>query len=242
MSDPAGLLLSVRGEARRMVPPDCAVVAAGIECQRGSKAEAMQATAAELDSLTADLAAQSGVALDAGTGRRTRTWSAQSATTHAERAYDERTGRHELTGRVTAAVAVVITVRAFGLLDALGAVLSAHEAVSVQQVGWHVDWDNPAWPAVRAAAIQAAIRKGRDYAAALGGSLSSVEHIADAGLLQGDNAPRGFAFSSVSARSGGESGAPSLDPVPQELAAIIEARFTAAGVSLAGHRPTRSAR
>jgi hypothetical protein len=110
----------------------------------------------------------------------------------------------------------------------------------VQQVGWHVDWDNPAWPAVRAAAIQAAVRKGRDYAAALEGSLSSVEHIADAGLLEGNNAPREFAFSSASARTGspgGESEAPSLDPVPQELAAIIEARFTAAGVSLAAHRP-----
>ncbi len=136
MSDPAGLLLSVRGEARRMVPPDCAVVTAGIACWRGSKAEAVRAAAAELDSLTADLAAQGGVALDAGTGRRPLTWSAQSATTQAERAYDDKTGRHQLTGRVTAAVAVVITVRAFGLLDALGAVLAAHEAVSVH----HVDW------------------------------------------------------------------------------------------------------
>ena len=160
MSDPAGLLLSVRGEARRMVPPDSAVVTAGIECQRGSKAEAVRAAAAELDSLTADLAAQGGVALDAGTGRRPLTWSAQSATTHAERAYDEKTGRHQLTGRVTAAVAVVITVRAFGLLDALGAVLAAHEAVSVHHVNWQVDWDNPAWPDVRAAAIQAAIAEG----------------------------------------------------------------------------------
>ena len=69
MSDPAGPLLSVRGEARRMVPSDCAVVAAGIECRRGSKAEAMRAAAAELDSLTAGLAAQGGVALDSGTGR-----------------------------------------------------------------------------------------------------------------------------------------------------------------------------
>jgi hypothetical protein len=34
---------------------------------------------------------------------------------------------------------------------------------------------------VRAAAIQAALRKGRDYAAALGGALQSVEHVADAG-------------------------------------------------------------
>ena len=244
MSDPAGLLLSVRGEARRMVPPDCAVVAAGIECQRGSKAEAMQAAAAELDSLTADLAAQGGVALDAGTGRRSLTWSAQSATTHSERAYDERTGRHQLTGRVTAAVAVVITVRAFGLLDALGAVLSAHEAVSVHYVDWQVDWDNPAWPDVRAAAIEAAIRKARDYATALGGSLRTVEHVADAGLLGGDAGEPRFTGTSKMARAaaalGGDPDAPSLDPVPQELVAIIEARFTAGDVSLASPARTDS--
>jgi uncharacterized protein len=240
MSDPAGLLLSVRGEARRMVPPDCAVVAAGIECQRGSKAEAMRAAAAELDSLTADLAAQGGVALDASTGRRPLTWSAQSATTHAERAYDERTGRHRLTGRVTAAVAVVLTVRAFELLDALGAALSAHEAVSVHHVDWQVVWDNPAWPDVRAAAIEAAIRKARDYATALGGSLRTVEHVADAGLLGGDGGQYRLTASPMvraAAASGGDPDAPSLDPVPQELVAIIEARFTAGGVSLAAHGP-----
>jgi uncharacterized protein YggE len=237
MSDPAGLLLSVRGEARRTVPPDCAVVTAGIACLRGSKAEAARAAAAELDSLTADLAAQGGVALDAGTGRRPLTWSAQSATTHAESAYDERTGRHQLTGRVTAAVAVVITVRDFGLLDALGAVLAAHEAVSVHHIDWQVDWDNPAWPDVRAAAIQAAIRKAGDYAAALGGSLRSVEQVADAGLLGGDAGQPRFTGASKMARAaaaaGGEPDAPSLDPVPQELVAIIEASFTADGVSLA---------
>ena len=240
MSDPAGPLLSVRGEARRMVPPDSAVVTAGIECQRGSKAEAVRAAAAELDSLTADLAAQGGVALDAGTGRRPLTWSAQSATTHAEHAYDERTGRHQLTGRVTAAVAVVITVRAFGLLDPLGTVLAAHEAVSVHHVNWQVDWDNPAWPDVRAAAVQAAIRKARDYATALGGTLRSVEHVADAGLLGGDGGQYRFTagpMARAAAAAGGEPDAPSLDPVPQELVAIIEARFTAGGVSLAAHGP-----
>jgi uncharacterized protein len=238
MSDPAGPLLSVRGEARRMVPPDYAMVAAGIECQRGSKAEAMRAAAAELDSLTADLGAQGGVALDAGAGRRPLTWSAQSAATHAESAYDERTGRHQLTGRVTAAVAVVITVRAFGLLDALGAVLAAHEAVSVHHVDWQVDWDNPAWQDVRAAAIRAAIRKAGDYAAALGGSLRTVDHVADAGLLGDDAGQYRFSGASKMSRAaaslGGEPDAPSLDPVPQELVAVIEARFTAGDVSLAG--------
>jgi uncharacterized protein YggE len=235
MSDQAGLLLSVRGEARRSVPPDSAIVAATIACSRASKPEAVRAAAGELDSLTTDLAAQGGVALGAGTGRHPLTWSAQSATTHVEHAYDERTGRHQPTGQVTAAVAVVITVRAFGLLDPLGAMLAAHEAVSMRGVDWQVDWDNPAWPDVRAAAIQAAIRKGSDYATALGGTLRTVEHVADAGLLGGDGAqPRLLSpMARAVAAAGGEPDAPSLDPVPQELVSIIEARFTAGGVSLA---------
>ncbi len=238
MSDPAGLLVSVRGEARRMVPPDYALVAATIASSRGSKAEAVRAAAAGLDSLTADLAARGGVALDAGSGRRPLTWSAQSVTTYAERAHDESTGQYQPTGQVTAAVAVMIGVRAFGLLDALGGVLAAREAVTVQEVSWHADWDNPAWPGVRAAAVQAAIAKGRDYAAALGGALRGVEHIADTGLLSGGNTPSGFsgrAMRRAASRGGEEPDAPSLDPVPQELAAIVEARFTADGVSFTAH-------
>lgn len=238
MGDPAGVLVSVRGEARRIVPPDHADVAVTVASSRESKAEAVRAAAAGLDGLTADLAAHGGVALDAGTGRRPLTWSAHSVRTHLEHAHDERTGRYEPTGRVAAEVAVVIAVRAFELLDALGAVLAAHEAVTAHEVSWHVDWDNPAWPEVRAAAVHAAVAKGRDYAAALGGSLRGVEHIADAGLLGGDAAPPPFArgLTALSAAGvGGESDAPSLDPVPQELTAVIEARFTADGVFLAGH-------
>jgi uncharacterized protein YggE len=239
VSDPAGLLLSVRGEARQMVPPDYALVAATVASSRGSKVEALRAAAAGLGSLTTDLAARGGVALDAGSGRRPLTWSAQSAQTYAERAYDETTGQYQPTGQVTAAVAVMIAVRAFELLDALGAVLAVHGAVTVHEVSWHVDWDNPAWPGVRAAAVQAAIAKGRDYAAALGGVLRSVEHIADPGLLSGGNAPPEFAggraMMRAPSRGDEEPDAPSLDPVPQELAAIIEARFMAGGVSLTAH-------
>jgi uncharacterized protein YggE len=161
MSDTADTLLSVRGEARQVVPPDYVTMTARIEVTRGSKAEAVRTAAANLDSLTAELAARGGVTLEAGTERRPLTWSAQSATTRAERSYDKQAGSHELTGEVTAAVEVVITVRAFELLDPLGAALTAHEAVSVRQVSWDVDWDNPGWRDVRAAAIAAAIAKGR---------------------------------------------------------------------------------
>ena len=220
-----------------MVAPDYATVAATIASSRASKNEAVRATAAALDRLTADLAAHGGVTLEADTERHPLTWSAHSATTYAERAYDDRSGRHEPTGQVTAEVAVMIAVRAFELIGPLGAVLAAHEPVRVHGVDWHVDWDNPAWPDVRAAAIKAAITKARDYAAALGSSLRSVEHIADAGLLGGNDAQPGFthAVGYARAASGGGEGsdAPSLDPVPQELTAIVEARFTADGVSLA---------
>lgn len=240
MSEPAGPLLSVRGDARQTVAPDYAILAGPIELSRESKAAAVQAAAAALDRLTTDLASLGAVALGVETERHRLTWSAQSATTRAEREQSEQTGRYLPTGRVTATVAVVIAVRAFDTLDALGAVLAAHEALNVREVSWQVDWDNPAWPEVRAAAIQAAIRKGHDYAAALGGSLHNVEHIADAGLLGGSDSGGGggnFRFTARGAMAGsdgGESDAPSLDPVPQELAATIEARFTATGVSLAG--------
>ena len=234
MSDPAGLLVSVRGEARRMVPPDYAIVAVTIEASRGSKAAAVRAAAASLDSLTADLAVWGGVPLDARTGRRPLTWSAQSATTFVERAHDKRTGQYQPTGMVTAAVTVIIAIRAFELLDALGTVIAGREEVRVQEVTWHVDWDNPAWQGVRAAAVQDAIRNCRHYAAALGGSLRAVVHIADAGLLGSDSSPftarSGVAF--AAAGGGGESDPPSLDPVPQELTAVIEARLVADGVSL----------
>jgi Protein of unknown function (DUF541) len=138
---------------------------------------------------------------------------------------------------MTATVAVQITVRALGLMDVLGGRLAEHEALTVRDVSWHVDWDNPGWHDVRAAAIHAAIAKGHDYAAALGGRLSAIEHIGDPGFLAGDGQQWGASSSRLVFTSGaGETrDAPSLDPVPQELTALIEARFTAADISLTGH-------
>jgi uncharacterized protein YggE len=235
MSDNAGpVLLSVRGEARQTVAPDSAVLRATITSTQGSKTEALRAAAVALDGLTADLAVRGGSALDASTGRHALTWSAQSATTYAEHAHNRDTGDYEPTGRVTAEVAVVITVRDFGLLAGLDADLAAHDTVAVHQVTWHVDGNNPAWPDVRAAAIQAAIAKGRDYAAALGGFLRTVEHVADAGFLSGTAAEGGLRATAAALAGGGGGGpeTPSLDPVPQDLVAVVEARLTADGVSL----------
>ena len=141
----------------------------------------------------------------------------------------------ERTGLVTATVSLRFTVRDLEALEGLSGVLAAAPGLNVLGVTWQVDWDNPAWPQVRAAAIGAAIRQARDYAAALGATLQQVEHIADAGLLGSDTAPSQVVYGrAFSAGGRSESGTPALTPVPQELIASIEARFRTTDVSLPG--------
>ena len=230
-------VLSVRAEARQLVAPDYAVVDGLIEHTTGSRAEAVRSVTGSLDRLTADLAALGAVPFDAGAGRLPLTWSAYSSATREELYHDKQTMRMERTGLVTATVALRVTVRDLDALDGLSGVLAAHPGLNVHGVTWQVDWDNPAWPQVRAAAIAAAIGKARDYAAALGATVQHVEHIADAGLLGGDTAPYhtvgGLAFTARSGR-GDQAETPALTPVPQELIATIEARFRATDVSLPG--------
>jgi uncharacterized protein YggE len=238
MSETTGPLLSVRAGAQQLVDPDYVLLTSSITLSRNSKAEALTAAASALERLTTDLTSLGGVPLVTGTDRAPLAWSAHSVTTRVEYRYNQASGREEATGQVTATVALLIAVRAFDALDALGTVLARHEELNVYDVAWHVDADNPVWPRVRAAAIRAAIRKGSDYAAALGGSLLRVEHIADVGLLGDVDDPglhrptgaRSYEVGLTSRAQGADT--PSLDPVPQVLSATIEARFTATAVAL----------
>ena len=230
-------VLSVRAEARQLVAPDYAVLDGLIEHTAGSKAEAVRSVAGSLDHLTADLAALGAVPFDEAAGRRPLTWSAYSSATREELYHDMETMRMERNRQVTATVSLRVTVRDLDGLGDLGGVLAAHLGLTVHGVTWHVDWDNPAWPQVRAAAIGAAVGKARDYAAALGVTVRQVEYIADVGLLGGDTAPyqpvRAAAARAYSG-SGDQPGTPALTPVPQELIATIEARFRTTEVSLPG--------
>jgi uncharacterized protein YggE len=235
MTDQAGLVLSVRGEATLTVPADSALLAGRIALSRGSKPEALAEASAALHRLTTDLTSIGAVALTADTERNDLVWLARSVTTWAEHQHNKDTGINEPTGLVTATVDIHIAVRDFDLLDVLGVHLSEYEDLHIHGVSWQVDSENPGWARVRAAAIRAAIDKGRDYAAALGVSLVEVLHVADAGLLDGDPRPAatGRALSAALSRGGGSpSDTPSLDPEPQELTAAIDARLRATAVSL----------
>jgi uncharacterized protein len=230
MSEPAATLLSVRGEARVSVEPDFVMLNGVLTASRDTKADALREAATRLDQLTADLGSLGGTPLSVGAADQPLTWSAYASTTQAEHQHDKQTGQFGPTGRIVASVGVSIVVRSFDILDQVAGVLANHDALRVHTVTWDVDADNPSWPEVRAAAIRAAITKGRDYAAALGGSLHRVEHIADVGLLAGEPTPNHHLKAPASvalAMAGGMPETPSLDPVPQELFAVIDARFSA---------------
>lgn len=238
MADDEGLVLSVRGEAHAMVAPDVVVLGGGVAVWQDSKQDALAGAAAALDRFTRDLSELGGVPLTVASERSPLTWSASSATTYVERDHNKETGRAEPTGRVVASVEVAVSVRHFALLDGLGRVFARHDHYNVRDITWLVDDDNPNWSRVRNEAIQASLRKGKDYAAALGAQLLRVDHVADTGLLGGSGdqphiVRRAAAFASARGHGGEDVDTPSLDPVPQQLSAVIEARFraTAADVS-----------
>jgi uncharacterized protein len=132
-----------------------------------------------------------------------------------------------------ASLFVSVTVRDFALLDPIGDALAAEDDAELHWVGWRVDDDNPAWPRIRAAAVEDAVAKGRDYAVALGGRLVAVDHLADSGLLGGGDVAGGPVMFARAATPGGAGDEPpSLDPVPQQLVATVEARFRADVASL----------
>jgi uncharacterized protein YggE len=226
-------LLSVRAEARRTIAPDYVTVHCGLSTKADSKVAALAQLRAAQQVLIGALTELGGTPLTVESRRSGLTWSVGSVGTHDEHDLDKASGRHSPTGRVIANARVVITGRDMALLPKLEEAVGSVERLNVDGITWHVDVDNEEWRAVRADAIAAALAKGRDYAAALGGTVTTVDHVADAGLLSsGDmQAARALSYGSpgaaTAAEFSGPSSTPSLDPVPQEIHAVVEARLTA---------------
>src|SRR5262245_10663308 len=233
----AHIVISVRGESQRIAAPDQAAIYLTVLATGDTKRTASSDVARVLAEVTSQLAELGGQSLTALTARAPLTWSTQSIHTGEEHSYDNISGAKGPTGRHQASATLVINVRDFALLGRVEGIATGHDMVNVGSVRWSVDEDNPEWARVRSEAIQAALRKGQDYASALGGSIVSVEHVADAGLLGGDTwdgmAHRGSKVASLGYAGGLDSA--SLDPVPQELGATIELRLTAT----IGPLPTR---
>jgi hypothetical protein len=218
--------ISVRGEARHVVPPDFVVIGAAVNIRDTEKQVTLDRAGRAQSAVLDALRERGGTALTVASVEAPLTWATRTFTAQHEEGRDERKARRDDGWRVH--VPITVTVRELSLLDGIATALSSLADVDVWNVRWQVDARNPAWPVVRAAAIEDAIEKARDYAAALGGEVLALVHVADEGLLGGQEghgraSGRVYSASGVAEADGG----PALDPAPQEIAAVIEARFEA---------------
>ena len=228
-------VISVRGDAQLEVPPDVATMHGRITTVESSKKAALLAVTDRLEAILSSLRELGGTTMAAGDDRRPLTWLTRSATSHPRVRFDKERQRRVRTGKIVAEVGVVIQLRDFALTDRVAVALASHEGYHGAQVGWSVDHDNAAWRRVRADAIAAAIRKAHDYADALHGTLVSLDHLADVGLLGAAEERSAHTFGVSAARllrGTARKRVPSLDPEPQVLSATVEARFSASVADL----------
>lgn len=223
--------ISVRGEAAQVIPPDYATVHTAIHVRDTDKTATLERAGRAQAAAVAALRELGGVPLSVDTIDAALAWSTRTFSARERREYDDR----KRPGEVHWQAHVPITVVARGLdrLTEVSRALSAVPELEIFRVEWLVDPRNAAWPTVRAAAIADAVAKARDYAAALGGSVTALVHVADQGLLGGAEHHSGIR--QARALSGGgdyDDGGPDLDPAPQEITAVVEARFTATVTAL----------
>lgn len=225
--------ISVRGVAHQVVPPDFAVLHLSIQSQERGKHQVLERAASSQGAVLDALRARGGVSLTVDTVDAALTWSTRSFSAHEEFDHD---GRRKVQVGWRVHVPIRVTVRDLDRLAELTRAVLEIPDVVVENVRWEVDPRNPAWPLVRAAAIQDAIAKARDYATALGGEVTALVHVADEGLMGGQDGSHRHQQREYAMSAGDlefeSSGAPSVDPVPQEVRAVIEARFTATVATL----------
>lgn len=227
MTSPRRFAVSVREDAVRDVEPDSAVVRLSIRAVADSVDEAAAVVENVRLQLVAALEEFGGAPLTSTNVTDPLTWSVGSLHTGMDH-------ENKFAPRHAVSLTMAISVRRFDLLVPLTRMLTRDDHISVYSVRWLVDRDNPAWREVRAEAIRAALHRAGDYAAALGGRVTRIEHIADAGLLGGQDGahqahPLAFRASALHSE---ESATPSLDPALQEMRAVIEARVEAEAADL----------
>lgn len=226
-------LLSVRADAQRTVEPDQATLHASVTVIAASKSAAEQDLGLSTEFLTNGLGELGGIHARAGSPRQALAWAVHSMRTEDE--YDSDKTHAGPTGRQVAISTLRVEVRDFAILANVLGLVTARDEVSLHGVSWEVDEDNPVWSLVRADAIRAALIKGQDYAIALGGQVERVQHVADAGLLGGDAISTPYRQSRAVGLSG-TAHRTTLDPEPQVVSAVIDARL----ITTVGELPRRS--
>ncbi|MCW2524902.1 MAG: hypothetical protein JWO63_3237 [Frankiales bacterium] len=133
-----------------------------------------------------------------------------------------------------------VTLADFELLPRLITGANEVELSEVGQLVWRMRRDSLVFREARLAAVEDALSRARDYAAAFGSTVTGLIEVTDVGLSGGGerSATRALGFGTGAFARGGGGGEPSFDLAPQrqEITGQVEARFSMTDPELADDR------
>ena len=201
----------VRGEAHNEVDPEIAEFAITVSARDKDRPETLRRLTERLDAVRRVL------------GEYSEAIEKQASSQLS--VYPE-TKRSEKVTAYVGSVYTNVTVKDFSVLGELMLRLADLDQTSIAGPWWSMRPDSPAYGAARRAAIEDAISRARDYAAALGCEVTGLQQLADAGLGQPET--RIMPMARAASFSAGMEATPelALDPARQEVHGAVEARFT----------------
>ncbi|NUR61063.1 MAG: SIMPL domain-containing protein [Catenulispora sp.] len=220
---PAGtpIVVSVRGEATLEADPELCEFAVTVTARDRDQRSALEQLTRRNKELLEQVKADYGDALEKlETGRFG--------------VYPEwKSRRSDKIGPYQGSVRVRIVVKDFAVLGEMVAKLAEGEGRAVDGPYWSLRRDSEVYQRARTEAVGEALRRGHEYAEAVGSRLVELLELADTGLSGGNAAqPQSRAmYAMAGAAPGGAAydGTPALDlePVRQSVYAAVEARFSA---------------
>jgi uncharacterized protein YggE len=214
-------LVAVRGEAVLDVEPELATVIVTVESQDKDRTRAL----ASLDALHRGL-------LAVCEEHRAAIETVDSSGVHVQPQFKDERTRGKVTGHL-ALRSVTVQVTEFSALGELLGRVAADAAFRVDGPYWSLRPDSPVILRARTDAVHDAVRRAREYAKALGGTISELREISDIGLGGAG------AFAMPSPAAGMVHGVRSMEsvefdvtPVSQTVHGLVEARFTMTGAVL----------
>jgi uncharacterized protein len=205
--------VAVRGEATLMVEPEVAEFAATVTVRDMDRTVALQRLSSRVAAVRAALDERADVIERHDTSR---------LSTVAETNPSSRWSAEVMAYRGTATTTVVMVD-----LDAVGDVmmtLADVAEVSVEGPWWSVRPGSPVFRDARHAAIEDAIVRARDYAAALGAQVTGLVELSDMGM--GHVGSRAVQVAAAAMAVEGTGPTIDLDPQRQRIDVAVEARFS----------------
>jgi uncharacterized protein YggE len=212
------IIVSVRGEAHLEADPELCEFAVTVMVRDKDRRTALELLAQRNNDLLTNLKSAYGPALE------------KVETGHFS-VYPEWRGRRtDKVGLYQGSVRIRIVVKDFTILGEMVTKLADAEGRNIDGPYWTLRRDSEVYRHARTEAVTEAVRRAREYAAALGSELTALLELADTGLSSNAPAPQGRAMYAMAAAANlSEDGTPALDlePTRQNVYAAVEARFSA---------------